>query len=671
MYIKQLTYRNVGPLRHIDLEMPFTEDGCPKPLIIVGENGSGKSLLVSHIVDSLIEAAATHYGNVRPDDASGQYFKVISPTEVSVGERYLAAHISFDGGEEYLFKSGDASFESTRGELHVLNDRLDWKERSNYKGTTFTADQVEQSFKSGAYCYFGPNRYEMPSWMGDHYLDSPRSSASITATPRFNGSLEEPIIVQHCLSDTQNWLLDIVSDSRTEVEIERVGDSVRVGLDGLSLDSSRLYEGVAIRNLTESILSVVLGEEVRFGMAGRRAGDQRLYIVTRDGLHVVSPRFSALSTGQLALFDMFSTIIRYADRKNATNATLSTESIVGIVVIDEADLHLHTALQRTAFPELIGLFPRVQFIITTHSPLLLIGLEEKLGEDGITLLELPEGDCISLEAFSEFQNAYECYEATRLHKKTIEEEVSKHSGVPLVITEGKTDWMHLKAARIALEDESSTCDFGWESFDLLEYDEHMGGDELKAICKRVARVPQARPVIFVADSDKMDVTKSLSAPVGQPFKKHGNGVYSLVIPNPKFRENEEGICVEQLYPDDVLKTNIECGDGVERHLFLTSDFDEFGRSSDGYFWNGAGKSRRNGSTVIDGDSSKVVSSDCNDGKNYALTKATFAQYMLSNAAAFEDDRFETFIPVFSSISEAIRDWQAGLVNEDRADTSVG
>ena len=658
MYIKQLTYRNVGPLRHIDLDMPFTDDGCPKPLVVVGENGSGKSLLVSNIVDALVEAAATRYANVRPDDASSQYFKIISPSEVSIGERYLAAHISFDGGEEYLFKSGQADFESCREDLQVVNDRLNWKEKSNYKGTTFTAEKVERYFSEGAYCYFGPNRYEMPLWMGDRYLDSPRNPTSLSANIRYSERLEEPIIVQHCLSDTEKWLLDVVSDSRADVTVFPDGGAMSIALNLQSENSSRLLNGAAVRDLAERILSAVLGKEVRLAMGGRRSGNRRLSVLTRDGRHVIAPSFGALSTGQLALFDIFSTLVRYMDRKPSAGSIISVESIKGIAVIDEADLHLHTALQRDALPSLIAMFPHVQFIITTHSPLLLIGLEEMLGQDGMVLLELPEGDCIGLEAFSEFQRAYECYRETRLHKHTIEEEVLKHSGLPLVITEGKTDWMHLKAARIALEGNLSTHGLTMEEFDILEYSEDMGGDELKAICKKIARVPQTRPIVFIADSDKREVTNSLSAPDGQAFKKHGNGVYSFVIPKPQFRKKEDGICVEQLYTDDVLKTAITCNDGVERRLYLTTDFDEYGRSQDGYFWNGAGKSRHNGSIVIDGDSSKVVSSDCNDSRNYALTKAVFAQYILDNAVVFKDNRFESFIPVLSSISDAIRDWRA-------------
>ena len=47
----------------------------------------------------------------------------------------------------------------------------------------------------------------------------------------------------------------------------------------------------------------------------------------------------------------------------------------GIVLIDELETHLHLELQRKIFGYLTKLFPRLQFIVTTHSPFVLAGAE--------------------------------------------------------------------------------------------------------------------------------------------------------------------------------------------------------------------------------------------------------------------------------------------------------
>ena len=54
---------------------------------------------------------------------------------------------------------------------------------------------------------------------------------------------------------------------------------------------------------------------------------------------------------------------------------LLLEEKPGIVLLDELDLHLHPTWQRRIVPILRAMFPKIQFIVTTHSPLLLTGFE--------------------------------------------------------------------------------------------------------------------------------------------------------------------------------------------------------------------------------------------------------------------------------------------------------
>ncbi|EDN69750.1 conserved hypothetical protein [Beggiatoa sp. PS] len=49
----------------------------------------------------------------------------------------------------------------------------------------------------------------------------------------------------------------------------------------------------------------------------------------------------------------------------------------GVVLIDEIDLHLHPSWQRAIVPNLIEIFPNCQFIITTHSSLVLSNVSHK------------------------------------------------------------------------------------------------------------------------------------------------------------------------------------------------------------------------------------------------------------------------------------------------------
>ena len=49
----------------------------------------------------------------------------------------------------------------------------------------------------------------------------------------------------------------------------------------------------------------------------------------------------------------------------------------GIVLVDEIDLHLHPEWQKTVLPKLAATFPKLQFIVTTHSPIVVGTLQRE------------------------------------------------------------------------------------------------------------------------------------------------------------------------------------------------------------------------------------------------------------------------------------------------------
>ena len=85
-----------------------------------------------------------------------------------------------------------------------------------------------------------------------------------------------------------------------------------------------------------------------------------------------------------------------------------TSKISGIVLIDEIDLHLHIEFQKEILPLLLKIFPKIQFIITTHSPFFILGLDE-IYNNQIRLIDLPIGNEINATDFSEFQKGYDVF----------------------------------------------------------------------------------------------------------------------------------------------------------------------------------------------------------------------------------------------------------------------
>ena len=76
-----------------------------------------------------------------------------------------------------------------------------------------------------------------------------------------------------------------------------------------------------------------------------------------------------LSDGYSAIIGIVADLILRMDRNWLLKGELSQYDVEGVVLIDELETHLHVELQRKILPFLTEFFPRIQFIITTHSAL--------------------------------------------------------------------------------------------------------------------------------------------------------------------------------------------------------------------------------------------------------------------------------------------------------------
>ncbi|MDX1909417.1 MAG: AAA family ATPase [Bacteroidia bacterium] len=83
-----------------------------------------------------------------------------------------------------------------------------------------------------------------------------------------------------------------------------------------------------------------------------------------------------LSSGEKTLLALVADLARRLAIANPHSNTPLTEG-TGIVLIDEIDLHLHPKWQRRVVPKLLEIFPKVQFVVTTHSPLVLGKIHSK------------------------------------------------------------------------------------------------------------------------------------------------------------------------------------------------------------------------------------------------------------------------------------------------------
>lgn len=202
--------------------------------------------------------------------------------------------------------------------------------------------------------------------------------------------------------------------------------------------------------------------------------------------------------------------------------------------------------------------------------------------------------------------------------------------VPLIITEGSTDWKHLKKYW-----ELYGCQYSTEKIDFLEYEPansstfgshrlEMGSSSLLQMCSQFSKIEQERIFIFIADRDETKIIREMGG--GKKYKYWGNNVYSLVLPLPEHRSQTPEICIEHYYTDKEIKTPYVCEDGVTRRLFLGDEFDRYGRNIDkGLLCIKRNLCGPNSIKIIDGSSdARVISIREKSDLNYALSKSQFA-----------------------------------------------
>ncbi len=93
--------------------------------------------------------------------------------------------------------------------------------------------------------------------------------------------------------------------------------------------------------------------------------------------------FEQLSDGQRNMLGMVADMAFRAATLNPHLGGNAAEQTPGVVLIDELDLHLHPSWQRRVVEDLCRAFPRVQFIVTTHSAQVL----SEVSNDAVVLLE--------------------------------------------------------------------------------------------------------------------------------------------------------------------------------------------------------------------------------------------------------------------------------------------
>lgn len=499
MYVKRIQIVNYGPILNLDISLPFGAER-PKPVLLVGENGSGKSILLSHIVNGMIAAKDARYPESSEVDEA-RVFKLRSNSYISVGAQHYFARIDFESGifvREMRLREPRSTYSEppmgTNGpgaaawESKFSHDGLDHFESNIRRHPDPGATSISKIVSANCLLYFPSNRMEEPAWLNAANL---RAKPKYSKAPKVQGETPRQVIAHTPLRDVHDWLYDVAYD-RAAFEIQshsiNLPFSAETGESGPTLfplplflgyrgDATNAYD-IALRILRAVLPELPTSANVRYGIGGRH---NRLLSIESDSGSVV-PNVFQLSSGEHALLALFLSILRDFDLREDRSIRFSApEDVRGLVVVDEADLHLHARHQHDVLPQLIQMFPQVQFVMTTHSPLFVLGMAKILGEDGFVVCDLPTGARVAPEEFDEFGEAFSAFKATKEFSEEVQTRVEK-ARQPLLYVEGTTDCDYLRRA----------ADLLGKTEVLARYTMNAAGGEprLKTIWNGLTKVPE-------------------------------------------------------------------------------------------------------------------------------------------------------------------------------------
>ncbi len=456
-----------------------------------------------------------------------KYYKMSGGVNLLIGKKEGFSLLKFIDNEsseiEYFDKIGKVKKEDFTELIQNFSLALNDKNDSQKATTEFNEIQkkkLQDEWLSGVHFYQPAYRYEEPFWKNDSFIDQTRFEDNI----RFAGKLSKKIEIISATKENKSYLMDLVLD--------------------FTNNPNNVVDQKIWQSINDILREIRRNKNIRFGIGPR--GGYRVNIVeivarNRDGsekqIKQLLPSIDNLSLGESILLNLFVNIIRHGD-----NPPKSLNQIQGIVAIDEIDVHLHTDLQNKVLPNLIKMFPKIQFIITTHSPLFLLGMKKVFGEEEFEIRNMPNGEIITTERFSEFENAYHVLEETEKFENEVKKKILEKSK-PVVYVEGPTDVKYIKKAYELYKKESV----------LEKFDIEIIGEETKTGTKGSNNKALKNAENFLRTN--LNLLKQKIVLLNDPEEQVDDAQYGDLLyirKMPKFDENPLQHGIENLFNEKIM-----------------------------------------------------------------------------------------------------------------------
>ncbi len=313
MKIKSLSLRSIGPFIEADMEFFDDSDEKPPVVLITGENGTGKSIILDAIRGMFGESYCRLKRNISRKIPKGTYITI-----------YI----------EWMGKINE--FSSNQ----ILDDRFEIPNKY-WRNSDIPLWRTPEEVINGKYPDFIVDFWASTQTTGSYQIDTLKS-------PNHKDFWKGALQGEKKKSDITGLIchFDYLRDSRDPKE-KAMGD--------------KLYE------ILEKIIALSLLEGGKLSHVARSTYEP---IIIQNGQAVT---MESLSSGNAYLIQNMVSLLSKMYSVHFLRQTPLSElcQTPGILLIDEAENQLHPKWQKRFIRSVLEIFPNLQIIATTHSPFII------------------------------------------------------------------------------------------------------------------------------------------------------------------------------------------------------------------------------------------------------------------------------------------------------------